>query len=273
MPTKIQPKIVVFVQARMGSTRHPGKVLRSVNGKTMLLQQISRIKKAKTVDQVVVITSTQKKDDKIFDLCQKNKIPCFRGSELDLLDRHYQAAKKFKADLVVKIPSDCPFSDPQIIDQVINLWLKNTKKFDYVSNYHEPTFPDGLDVEACPFKILEQAWLEAKKPYEREHTFPFIWDNPERFRLGNIENHRGNMFMTHRWTLDYPEDFTFIKKIFSAFKNNPDFSTDDILELLKAHPEIAKINEKYNGVNWYRNHPGQLKTITKKLYKKTTKQK
>jgi len=264
---KKNPKIVIFVQARMGNSRLPGKVLKPVLGKPALLHQLNRMKGVKTADQIVVITSNKKKDDAIENFCKKNKLLYFRGSETDLLDRHYQAAKKFKADFVVKVPSDCPFADPVIIDSVINLWLKNQDKFDYVSNYHPPTFPDGLDAEGCTFSVLEQAWREADKPHEREHTFPFIWDNPKRFRIGNVLNPRGDMFLTHRWCLDYEEDLIFIRKIMEHFKNNPNFSTNELLKFLEKNPEIAKINEKYSGVNWYRNVPGQLATVGRHLYK------
>lgn len=260
------PRVVVFVQARLGSSRLPGKVLYPVLGRPLLLHHLPRIKRANTVDEVVVITTVNPTDDQIAALCERNKISCYRGSELDLLDRHYQAAKVFNADFVVKIPADSLLTDPAIVDRVIGLWLKNPSLYDYVSNYHPPTFPDGLDVEGCPFSVLETAWKEAKKPHEREHTFPFIWDQPDRFRIGNVLNPRGNMFMTHRWTLDYEEDFQFVKTVFEYFKNKPHFTTDDVLELLKARPDIAELNRKYNGVNWYRNVPSELKTIGAELY-------
>ena len=264
-------KVVVFVQARMGSTRLPGKVMKKVLGKEILLHHIARIRMAKTVDEAVVITTTNSNDDQIAELCEDYKILYYRGSENDLLDRHYQAAKIFKADLAVKIPSDSPFSDPAVIDEVLNLYLENPDKYDYVSNFHPPTFPDGLDVEGFTFEVLEKALKEATKPHEREHTTPFIWDQPDRFRIGNVLNPRGNMFMTHRWTLDYPEDFEFIKSVLEYFKDRPDFSTDDILEFLRRHPKVADINKKYNGVNWYRNVPGELKTVDQSLYKEEPK--
>jgi len=261
------PKIIVFVQARTGSTRLPGKVLNKIMGREVLLYQIDRIRRAKTVDEVVVITTVNPADDAIADLCEKNGIKYYRGSELDLLDRHYQAAKQYGADFVVKVPSDCPLTDPKVVDKVIGFWKENQGAYDYVSNYHPPTFPDGLDVEGCPFSILEIAWKEAEKPHEREHTFPFIWDQPERFRIGNILNPHGDMFITHRWTLDYAEDFDFMKAVFEHFKDKPDFSMEDVLQLLKEQPTIAEINNKYNGVNWYRNVPGQLKTVGDDLYR------
>lgn len=259
-------KIVVFVQARMTSTRLRGKVLKKVLGKEILLFMLERVKRAKSIDEVAVITSLKRQDDAIVELCEKNNIKYYRGSQDDLLDRHYQAAKAFGADFIVKIPSDCPLTDPAIIDRVINLWRDNPGEYDYVSNYHPPTFPDGLDVEGCPFAILEAAWKEAKEPFEREHTFSFIWDNPQRFRIGNITNPYGEMFLTHRWTLDYPEDFCFIKRVIDELKGKPGFLMEDVLALLKNKPEIAKINEKYRGINWYRNVQGRLNTVNRYEY-------
>ncbi|KKU07742.1 MAG: Polysaccharide biosynthesis protein [Candidatus Magasanikbacteria bacterium GW2011_GWA2_45_39] len=260
------PKITVFVQARTGSTRLPGKVMNKIIGKEVLLYHIARIRLAKTIHEVVVITTVNSADDMIVALCEQNGIKYYRGSESDLLDRHYQAAKQYGANFVIKIPSDSPLTDPKVIDTVVGLWKDNQDKYDYVSNYHPPTFPDGLDVEGCPFTILEIAWKEAKKSHEREHTFPFIWDQPERFRIGNILNPHGDMFMTHRWTLDYAEDFDFMKAVFEHFKDKPDFSMEDVLQLLKEQPALAEMNSKYNGVNWYRNVPGKLKTVGKDLF-------
>lgn len=265
------PRVVVFVQARMGSARLPGKIMRPILGKPVLLHHLPRIRRAKTIDDVVVITTKNQAEDPIASLCRENTIPFFRGSEEDLLDRHYRAAKAYGADFVVKIPSDCPLTDPAVVDEVIGLWLTHPDAYDYVSNYHPSTFPDGLDVEGCPFPILEVAWRKAKKPHEREHTFPFIWDQPKRFRIGNVVNPLGNMFMTHRWTLDYPEDFEFIKAVLEHFDGDPDFSMEDVLRFLTEHPEVAELNKKYNGVNWYRQVKGQLKTVGKELYKNEPK--
>jgi glutamate-1-semialdehyde aminotransferase/spore coat polysaccharide biosynthesis protein SpsF (cytidylyltransferase family) len=260
-------KIVVFIQARMGSNRLPAKIIKKVNGKELLIHQVERIKKAKTVNEVVVITTTNSEDDEIFKLCNDHSINCYRGSELDLLDRHYKAAKEFSADFVVKIGSDSPLSDSNIIDEVLSLWINNPEKYDYVSNYHPPTFPDGLDVEGCPIEILEIAWENATKDHEREHTFPYIWDNPDKFRIGNIINKYGNMFTSHRWTIDYLEDYFFLKNVFENFKNNPNFKMKDILEYLNENPDVRSINEMHNGVNWYRN-VGELKTVDRFQYKR-----
>ena len=263
------PNIIVFVQARMGSERLPGKIMAKINGKELLIHQIDRIRRAQKVNDVVVITSDKEENNVIEKLCNKNTIPIYRGSENDLLDRHYQAAKKFSADFVVKIPGDCPLSDANIIDQVLQLWLDNRNLYDYVSNYHPATFPDGLDVEGAPLHVLEKAWQEADKTYEREHCYPYVWDHPEKFKIGNLTNSFGNMFMTHRWTLDYPEDLLFIERVYKELDDQQYFGMNEVLNLLKEKPEIADLNKKYNGVNWYRNQEGNLNTVKRSSYVKT----
>jgi glutamate-1-semialdehyde 2,1-aminomutase/spore coat polysaccharide biosynthesis protein SpsF len=263
------PNIIVFVQARMGSGRLPGKIMAKINGKELLIHQIDRIRRAQKVNDVVVITSDKEENNVIEKLCNKNTIPIYRGSEDDLLDRHYQAAKKFSADFVVKIPGDCPLSDANIIDQVLQLWLDNRNLYDYVSNYHPATFPDGLDVEGAPLHVLEKAWQEADKTYEREHCYPYVWDHPEKFKIGNLTNSFGNMFMTHRWTLDYPEDLLFIERVYKELDDQQYFGMNEVLNLLKEKPEIANLNKKYNGVNWYRNQEGNLSTVKRSSYVKT----
>lgn len=268
MSEKAKPKVVVFIQARCGSTRMPGKVMRKILGKEVLRHVVDRVAMARLVDEIVVITSTSARDSEIADLCRAQGIACYRGSEHDLLDRHYRAAQAHHADFVVKIPSDQPLVDPVIIDRVIGMWLNAPARYDYVSNYHPPTFPDGLDVEGCPFPVLETAWRESTQPHEREHTFAFIWDNPDRFRIGNITNPRGNMFMTCRWTLDYEEDYRFARRVIEELKDKPDFGMDDVQALLERKPDIRRINERFLGVNWYRNVEGKLKTVPRYLYRK-----
>lgn len=252
----------IFIQARMGSTRRPGKVLQEVGGVPILLRMYDRISKSKLAKNIVIITTTNEIDDKIFDLCISMGILVYRGSETDLLDRHYQAALKFGSDYIFKIPSDCPLADPEVIDQV----LKLSYDYEYVSNYHPPTFPDGMDVEGCSFKLLELAWKNAELPHEREHTFPYIWDQPDKFSLGNVVNPYGDMFKSHRWTIDYEEDLQFMEAIFSEFDYSNDFSFGDVLTLLQEKPSLKRINAKYNGVNWYRKEVGNLKTIDESLF-------
>jgi len=255
--------IITIVQARMGSNRLPGKVLLPLIGKPLLVRLIERIKAAKYVGQILVATTNEIIDDPIEKLCLEEDIECFRGHPTDLLDRHYQAGFFYGADAVVKIPSDVPLIDPKIIDRVLKFFLDNFKNYDYVSNLHPASYPDGNDVECINYIALNKAWLMARKPFEREHTTPFIWERPSRFRLANVEWETGlNYAMSHRWTIDYPEDYQFIKTVYEElYSTNNIFSMEDILNLIKQKPEIAEINSAYAGINWYRNHIDDLSTI------------
>lgn len=257
-------KIVTVIQARTGSSRLPNKVLMPLAGKSLLERMIERVSYSELKDNIVVATTLEESDNIIEEICAKNNFHLYRGSTEDLLDRHYQAAKMFNADAVVKIPSDCPLIDFRIIDKVIDIFIKNSDKYDFVSNLHPATYPDGNDVEIMHFSILEIAWRNAKRKLEREHTTPYIWENPDKFRIGNVEWETGlNYSMSYRFTIDYPEDYEFIKKVYDElYHKNPKFGLSEILSLLEEKPEIKKINEKYNGVNWYRNHLDELKTIT-----------
>jgi spore coat polysaccharide biosynthesis protein SpsF len=257
-------KIVTVIQARTGSSRLPNKVMLPLAGKPLILRMIERVKASKLAGTIVIAITEKKSDDILKDLCDENEIDLFRGNTTDLLDRHFQAAKLFGAKAVVKIPSDCPLIDPRVIDRVIKFYLDNSKKIDYVSNLHPATYPDGNDVEIMSFSSLKNAWENATRPLEREHTTPYLWENPDKFRLGNVTWETGlDYSMNYRFTIDYLEDYNFIKKIYDElYHKKPDFSLEDILNLLKQNPEIQKINEKYNGVNWYRNYLDELKTIT-----------
>jgi spore coat polysaccharide biosynthesis protein SpsF len=247
----------------MGSTRLPGKVLLPLAGKPLLVRMYERVAAAKHSGTIVIAVTEEKIDDKLVDLCNENKIRCFRGHSNDLLDRHYKAATEYNANIVVKIPSDCPLIDPEVIDKVIMYYINNQDKFDFVSNLHPATYPDGNDVEVMRFDTLNNAWKDAEKPLEREHTTPFIWENPDKFRIGNVFWEAGMDYsMTHRFTIDYKEDYDFIKTVYNElFPVKNMFTLVDILTLLKEKPEIKKMNEKYAGVNWYRNHLDELKTI------------
>jgi len=238
--------------------------------KPLLFRIYERVSLSKYIGKIVIAITEAESDNQLFKFCQTNDIEVFRGSTLDLLDRHYQAAKKFKAELVIKIPSDCPLIDPSIIDKVILYYINNIEKFDFVSNLHPPSYPDGNDLEIMSFKTLENVWLNANKDFEREHTTPYIWENPEKFRIGNVVWETGlDYSMTHRFTIDYKEDYEFIKRVYDElYFSNPGFGLNDILNLLEAKPEIKKINELYCGVNWYRNHLNELKTITSQQTKK-----
>ena len=161
----------------MGSTRLPGKVLMELEGKPLLQRVVERVKRAKKIDEIIIATTKNKEDKKLTEFAEKLKVKSYAGSEDDVLDRYYQAAKKFGAENIVRITSDCPLIDPEIVDDIISYYLNND--FDYVSNTISPTYPDGLDTEVFSFKALERAWKEAKKGFEREHVTPYINRHPE----------------------------------------------------------------------------------------------
>ncbi|MBA4406135.1 acylneuraminate cytidylyltransferase [bacterium] len=255
-------KIATVIQARMSSTRLPGKVMLPILGKPLLIRMIERVQSAKLIGQLIVATSTNTEDDEIEKLCSENGITCFRGHLTDLLDRHYQVGKLFGAEAVVKIPSDCPLIDPHVIDKVLEHYI-NSDEFDYVSNLHPASYPDGNDVEIFSFEAIECAWKDATRDFEREHTTPFIWENKEFFAIGNVTWETGYDFSTsHRWTIDFPEDYEFIRKVYEElYQTNPSFSLKDILNLLKQKPHIAQINQQYLGKYWYEEHLDELKNI------------
>lgn len=265
------PNIVTVIQARTGSTRLPRKVNLPLAGKPLLVRMVERVLLSGMSGTVVVATTTDPSDDPIADLCLQNGFNVFRGHPTDLLDRHFRAALEYDAGAVVKIPSDCPLIDPRIIDKVISYYLKNHYRYDYISNLHPASYPDGNDVEILSLPVLKIAWENAAKNFEREHTTPYIWENPDKFRIGNVEWEDGrNYSMSHRFTIDYIEDYLFIKAVYDELYDvKPDFSLDDILTLIERKPELRMLNEKYNGVNWYRNHLNELKTITKDQTRKS----
>ncbi len=255
-------KIVTIIQARTGSTRYPGKILKPVLSQPILYRMVERVMQSKLKGSVVIATTDQPEDRVIEKICQLNEWNCYRGDSLDLLSRHYRAARKWNADIVLKIPSDCPLIDPRVIDRVIETYLNNS--YDYVSNLHPATYPDGNDVEVISMDALEYSWVMAKRNFEREHTTPFIWENRDLFNIGNVEWESGlNYSMSHRFTLDYPEDYRFIREIFEhLYPHNPTFSLSDILNLLNEKPELQQINSNYCGVNWYRKHLHELKSVS-----------
>ena len=234
--------ILAILQARLSSTRLPGKVLKPILGVPMLLRQIERVRRARGMERLVLATSDDPSDDAIEKLCHENDIECFRGSLNDVLDRFYQAAKDRNPDYVVRLTGDCPLIDPDIIDKVARHCVVG--EFDYASNTIKPTFPDGLDVEVFRFECLEAAWREATLPSQREHVTPFIHQQPGRFRIGN---YAGTRDLSHlRWTVDETPDFELIRQIYeSLYPAKPNFNTDDILALLDRRPELKTLNTAY----------------------------
>jgi spore coat polysaccharide biosynthesis protein SpsF len=257
-------RTLVVVQARTGSTRLPGKVLLPVAGAPILVRMLERVLAARARFDLVVATTDRPEDDGLVELVRRLGVRVFRGHPTDLLDRHYRAAHAARADVVVKIPSDCPLVDPAAIDRVLGSFLADPGRHDFVSNLHPPSWPDGNDVEVLTFAALEQAFRTAAAPHEREHTTPFLWDRPERFRVGNVAWETGqDLSMTHRLTLDYPDDYALVAAIYEVLwrKDRPVFPLGDILALLEARPELRETNARYAGVNWYRHHLSDLRTI------------
>ncbi len=260
----IASKIVIVIQARMGSSRLPGKVMLPVLGKTLLARMVERVQMSRHKFTIVVATSDESADDVIAAEADRIGVAVHRGSQTNLLDRHYRASRELDADVVLKIPSDCPLIDPRIIDQVLGFYLDNNGEYDYVSNLHPATYPDGNDVEVMSAPCLKLTWMEASRPLELEHTTPFIWENPHLFQIANVSWETGlDYSMSHRFTIDYREDYEFIKRVFEElYPHRPDFSCQDILDLLERNPELYELNARYAGVNWYRSHLSELKTIS-----------
>ena len=256
--------IVVVIQARTGSSRLPNKVLMPLAGKPLLERMIERVRAATTISEIVVATTTEAGDEPIRELCRATGTACYSGHPTDLLDRHVRAGYATGAEDVVKIPSDCPLIDPAVIDRVISFAITQRSAYDFVSNLHPATYPDGNDVEFVPLPVLEIAWREATRPFEREHTTPFLWERPERFRIGNVEWETGlNYSMSHRWTIDYPEDYAFLAAVYDALwtPERPVFPMGEILAYVEQNPAVAALNARYAGENWYRHHLDELTTI------------
>ena len=235
-------RTVAIIQARMKSSRLPGKVLKDIVGKPMLAWVADRASRAKSVEFVGVATTMDSTDDPIVAMCRERKYPVYRGSSFDVLDRFYQAAILFKADVIVRLTADCPLIDPDLIDLTVDEFFRNG--VDFAANRLPPpwkrTFPIGLDTEVCSFEALEFAWREADSPHQREHVMPYLYEEKRRFRtfLVNHEPDYGHL----RWTVDTPDDLNMIRELFAQIKNRENFSWKEILELFEKHPELAEIN-------------------------------
>jgi spore coat polysaccharide biosynthesis protein SpsF len=258
-------KIVVVVQARMGSTRLPGKVMLPLAGAPLLQRMLERVLAASEVDEVCVATSSAAEDEPIRELAAQMHLRVLSGHPTDLLDRHLAAARDARADVMVKIPSDCPLIDPSVIDRVIGRYRAESDRVDFVTNLHPPSWPDGNDVEVVPMGVLEVAWREARRPLEREHTTPFIWERPERFRVLNVTSDLGrDLSKSHRFTIDYPEDHHFIARVYDELwrPERPIFSLPDILALLADQPALMRLNARWAGHSWHLRHLPELQTVT-----------
>ncbi len=263
---------LAIIQARIASTRLPNKVLLEIAGQPALAHVVERTRRAKTIDEVVVATTTDPTDDPIESFCNDRSYPSFRGDQHDVLDRYYRAAQAFEAKVVVRITGDCPLIDPEVIDKTVYAFYgqlednvsyqrddgvevtmepefathhpASVPPYDFAANRLPPpwgrTYPIGLDTEVCSFSALQLAWKEAKQPHQREHVMPFFYDQPERFRI-LLVNHEVD-YGTLRWTLDTPEDLELLRRIFAHFDGRNDFSWLDVLALFEQEPELAQIN-------------------------------
>jgi spore coat polysaccharide biosynthesis protein SpsF len=235
-------RIVAIVQGRMSSRRLQGKILLDMGGKPMLARVLQRARRARLVDQVVMATTVDPSDDPVAEFCLQHGYPCFRGNLFDVLDRYYQAAKHYQADVVVRIKADCPVIDPGEIDRTIQAFLD--AEVDFAANRLPPPFtrttPIGMDTEVVKFAALERAWREADEKYEREHVMPYLYDQPGRFSI-LVVDHEPNLGHL-RWTVDTPEDLAVLREIYASFNNRDDFSMAELLEQTRIHPGWQEMN-------------------------------
>ena len=246
--------IIAIIQARLGSTRLPNKVMKYLGDKTVLEHVVSRVKQSKYIDEVFVATTIDRNNLPIIHLCSSQNIRVFFGSEEDVLDRFYQLAKLICPEHIVRITADCPLIDPEIIDLIIKTHLGSN--CDYTSNTIEDSYPDGLDTEIFTFSSLTKAWQEAKLLSEREHVTPYMKKHPELFSLNSIVSKIN--YANKRWTLDTDQDFEFLKSIFeNLYYSNNFFGMNDIINLINEQPSLEKIN-----ANIIRNE-GYLKSVEK----------
>ncbi|HEX7974251.1 MAG TPA: glycosyltransferase family protein [Anaerolineales bacterium] len=267
------PRTVAIIQARMSSSRLPGKVLLDIAGQPMLARVAERARGAASLDDVAVATTTDPSDDPIAALCAERGYPCFRGSLHDVLDRYYQAARLFQAEVIVRLTADCPLIDPGVIDETVYAFFEQSEThgsgptapppFDFAANRLPPpwkrTYPIGLDVEVCTLQALERAWKEAGQPYHREHVMPYLYEEPRSKHYASLAEMRLDralspgqfrvLVVNHdpdygalRWTVDTPEDLELVRQIYARFPGRADFSWLDILALFDREPELARIN-------------------------------
>ena len=239
--SKLAPKVVAIIQARMASSRLPGKVLADLGGQPVLAWVVRRAQRAKGIDQVVVATSVAAEDAVIESFCKEMDYPCTRGELHDVLDRYVHTAHAFDAGIIVRLTADCPFIDPEMLSENLKVFLSADPPLDFAANRlpGDRTIPVGLDAEFCTIQALETAWREAREPHQREHVMPFFYENPKRFRILHLKNktNHGN----YRWTVDTQEDLQLLREVVSHFKDDR-FSWKEVLGLFESHPELRQIN-------------------------------
>ena len=228
-----------IIQARMGSTRLPGKVLMDVTKeKPVLYYVINQLKHCKSIEKIIVATTTLQEDDKIVQFCMDNKVSCFRGDSKNVLERHYRCAEKFSLSKIIRMPSDKPLLDPEVVDEIVEIF--NSNSFDYVTNFLPSTFPGGTEVEVLSFDSLKKSWGNAALPSEKEHVTNYIYNNRNDFRIFNVVNSED--LSNFRWAVDRIEDLKLVREIVSKIHKNP-ILIKDILELFKNEPSLVEINK------------------------------
>ena len=234
---------VAIIQARMGSTRLPGKVLRKILGQPMLAREVERIAGAKLVNKIVIATSTNPADSSVAALAGALGLACYRGSETDVLDRFYQTAQKLSAHNIIRLTGDCPLIDPQIIDQAVSVFASSS--VDYVSNHNLRSFPVGMDVEVFKFTALKLAWQQANSAYDREHVTPYIYNPAHHFRIKEFVAPPKLRRPKLRLTVDEPADLKLVRRLYRLlYPHKPRFTLEDILQLLDTNPDLASINSQ-----------------------------
>lgn len=232
-------KVVAIIQARMGSTRLPGKVLADIGGASMLARVVHRTRRAATVTEVLVATTMGAADDLLVEEALRLDTTIFRGSEEDVLSRYYEAASAVCADAIVRITSDCPLIDPTVVDTVVTDFLGTS--CDYASNFQVRTFPRGLDTEVFTFAALERAWREAQAPFQRAHVTPYLYQHPELFRLMSVVG--AHAYSGYRWTVDTPEDLELARALYARLGNNDAFTWREALAVLEREPQLQALNK------------------------------
>lgn len=246
--------VLAILQARTSSSRLPNKVLLPLHNAPMIIQQVKRLERSKLIDKLIVATSIDASDLKLVELLKHHGVDYYEGSLDNVLERFYQAAHLWKPEHIVRLTGDCPLTDPDIIDRVIEKHLQCNA--DYTSNVNPPTFPDGLDIEIMTFSALKHSWENAQLNSDKEHVTPYIKRHPELFK---IENYEASMDYSHlRWTVDEPEDFEFVEAVYNElYYKNKDFNYHDILQLIKQNKQIEEINNKFA------RNEGYLKSLKK----------
>ncbi|MBE82165.1 MAG: hypothetical protein CME21_06315 [Gemmatimonadetes bacterium] len=252
--------VLGIVRARMTASRLPGKVLMEALDRPLLMHMVDRLGACRLIRNVVVATTSEASDNPIEAFCRAEGIEVFRGSANDVLDRIYRCAKAYDSEHAALLGADNPLIDPVVCEEVIGAYLSDGKPYDYVSNHHPPTYPDGQDIEVFRVAALEEAWREADRPFQREHVTPFIWDQPDRFRCHNValdqDRHK------ERWTLDYEEDYVLIRRIIEGlYAEKPGFTMLDIVDFLDRHPELRGVNSEHSGYTWYDESRAELTTV------------